>query len=140
MIAVTAVLIISALSFIFFKELMNENAPRPAAIPASGVAKEAAQASYAIPANAIPSIGQIEEDVKKAKAEQAINNAMIAKVQADSALNREKIRVQLEAQADVPRETVNIPQANTPSATRKVAANPTKEDRAQMKAHGVIAY
>ena len=140
-IAAIAVLIVSALSFIFFKELMNENAPRTApAIPAPGVVKEAAQASYTIPANAIPTIGQIEENVKKAKAEQASNNAMITKVQADSALNREKIRVQLEAQAAAPQETVNIPQGNTPSETRKVAANPTREERSQMKTRGVIAY
>ena len=135
-----AVVIIAGVSLLFFKELIKENAPRSAAIPVTVVTKEADQTSYAIPANAIPSIGQIEENVKKAKAEQVLTNAMIAKVQADSALDREKIRAQLEAQADVPQVTTIAPKGNAAATTMKVAPPPTKIERAQMKARGVIAY
>ena len=132
------VLIICAVFFLFFQELAKETMPAP--LPAAPkVIKEGPPASYSIPANAIPSISDIEANLKKNQEQRATEKEMSAKIKNDSAARRKDIQAQLEAEAATPKVEVELPETPAKQAV-KPARPPTREEREKMKAAGVVSF
>lgn len=139
-ISAIAIMIITIVALVFFREFAKEAAPvPPPAIPEA--VREPQSPGYAIPVNTIPSAAAIEENIKKAKAERAEADRMAVKVRAEAAAKREEIRAELEVQAAASKSAVGIPQkAAAQPARRVVTPSPTREERAQMQTRGVVAY
>ena len=140
LIAAIIVVVISALAFTFFQEMIKESAPVTMP-PAPKAAVEKQEPVYAVPENTVPPLSFIEESIKQSEAKKAETDQMITKAKADVAPKRTEIRVQLEAEAAAPKEeTIASLQKTTAATTRVVVKNPTREERSAMKARGVIAY
>ena len=140
-IGVIAIVVVSLVAFLFFREIVKESAPVPVPTTEAVKAEPAAQAGYAIPVNTVPTVSQIEESIKKDKEKRKAVNDFIAKIEAEKAKTREEVRA--EAQK-AEREAVTMPESkknetvNLPE--QKPVKNPTREERERMRANGIIAY
>ena len=138
-VVVVIVLIICAVFFIFFRELAKEITPAPLAV-APKVVTEQPPVAYVIPANAIPSISDIEAKLKQTAEQRVVEKEMSAKIKAESAARRKDIQAQLEAEAAAPKkETVEVPEQPAKQAV-KLVKPPPREEREKMKAAGVVSF
>jgi len=128
--AVIAVLFILVASFIFVKEQLKETAPAISQAPAQPPVEEKPHEAYTIPETAATSA----EETKTS------NSEMTAMVKAESAVNRNEIMSRMLEAELAPRELPAPSQEKAGSIAGEVARNPTRKEREEMKARGVIAY
>ncbi|MDD5136017.1 MAG: hypothetical protein PHX20_00690 [Candidatus Omnitrophica bacterium] len=141
-IAAIAVVIISAVAFIFFSELLKVSAPAPVEPPQQPeTVSDEPPAGYAIPANTIPSIDQINENVKKAQKKREASDKTIAAIKTKRAATRDRIRQEAAAAEKVSIAEVGKPPAKTVavSSSKTIWATP-EERREALRSKGQIAY
>ena len=138
---VMAIVVVSLVAFLFFRALLREGTPVPTTALKTVKTEPAVQAGYAIPVNAVPTVSQIEESIKKDKERRKAINDFIAKIEVEKAMTREEVRAQAQKAeqeaAAIPEserdKTVNLPE-------QKPVKAPTRKEREQMRNNGIIAY
>ncbi len=141
-IAAIAILILSSVALLFFRELANQSASAPVQSPSMKTLEEAPKPVYSIPVNTVPNVAEIEANIKKTQDARAEINKISAQVAAEDAVRRQEIRQQLEAAVAAPEETAVTAtvQKNASTSQRVVVNNPTREERKAMQVRGVVAY
>ena len=135
--------IIALIFFIFIRGMTRENKKiEGPALHQNKATTEDVTLNYAIPANAVPTVEEIEESTKRdlQKREETAELTEYAKAKAEKARLLEDISQGASAPAAVTDETTPKENATVTIPTRQPPKLPTHEERQSMKARGIIIH